>query len=117
MDESSIIDLMEEMIRQMFKLVLGVDLPNPFPRMPYDTAMQRYGSDKPDLRIPLELTELSDLMAGVEFKVFSEAATDPNGRVAALRVPGGGAHPARDRRLHRICRALRSEGAGLYQGQ
>jgi aspartyl-tRNA synthetase len=96
MDESSIIDLMEEMIRQMFKLVQGVDLPNPFPRMPYDTAMQRYGSDKPDLRIPLELTELSDLMAGVEFKVFSEAATDPNGRVAALRVPGGGSLSRRE---------------------
>ena len=96
MDESSIIDLMEEMIRQMFKAVQGVDLPNPFPRMPYDTAMQRYGSDKPDLRIPLELTELSDLMATVEFKVFAEAATDPNGRVAALRVPGGGSLSRRE---------------------
>jgi len=96
MDESSIIDLMEEMIRQMFKTVLDVDLPNPFPRMPYDTAMQRYGSDKPDLRIPLELTELSDLMATVEFKVFAEAATDPNGRVAALRVPGGGSLSRRE---------------------
>jgi len=81
---------MEEMIRQMFEAVLNVELPNPFPRMPYDTAMQRYGSDKPDLRIPLELTELSDLMAGVEFKVFSGPATDPHGRVAALRVPDGG---------------------------
>ncbi len=90
MDEQAITDLMEAMIRQLFKEVLGVDLPNPFPRMPYDTAMRRYGSDKPDLRIPLELTELSDLMAGVEFKVFSSAANDPNGRVAALRVPDGG---------------------------
>ncbi len=89
MDEQAITDLMEAMIRQLFKEVLDVDLPNPFPRMPYDTAMQRYGSDKPDLRIPLELTELSDLMAGVEFKVFASAATDPNGRVAALRVPDG----------------------------
>ena len=58
--------------------------------MPYETAIQRYGSDKPDLRIPLELTELSDLMAGVEFKVFANPANDPNGRVAALRVPDGG---------------------------
>ncbi len=96
MGESSIIELMEEMIRQMFKAVLEVDLPNPFPRMPYDTAMQRYGSDKPDLRIPLELTELSDLMAMVEFKVFSGPATDPNGRVAALRVPGGGSLSRRE---------------------
>ena len=96
MDEPSITDLMEEMIRQMFKSVLDVELPNPFPRMPYETAMQRYGSDKPDLRIPLELTELSDLMATVEFKVFSGPATDPNGRVAALRVPGGGSLSRRE---------------------
>lgn len=96
MDEPSITDLMEEMIRQMFKAVLEVELPNPFPRMPYDTAMQRYGSDKPDLRIPLELTDLSDLMATVEFKVFSGPATDPNGRVAALRVPGGGSLSRRE---------------------
>jgi len=90
MDEQAITDLMEEMIRQMFEEVLDVELPNPFPRMPYETAMQRYGSDKPDLRIPLELTELSDLMAGVDFKVFSGPANNPNGRVAALRVPDGG---------------------------
>ncbi len=90
MDEPAITDLMEVMIRQLFKEVLGVDLPNPFPRMPYDTAMRRYGSDKPDLRIPLELTELSDLMTGVEFKVFAGPANDPKGRVAALRVPDGG---------------------------
>jgi len=90
MDESTITGLMEEMIRQLFKEVLETDLPNPFPRMPYETAMQRYGSDKPDLRIPLELTELSDLMADVEFKVFAAPANDPKGRVAALRVPGGG---------------------------
>ena len=90
MDEQAITELMEEMIRWMFEAVLNVELPNPFPRMPYETAMQRYGSDKPDLRIPLELTELSDLMTGVEFKVFSGPANDPNGRVAALRVPDGG---------------------------
>ncbi len=90
LDEQAITDLMEEMLRRMFKEVLGVELPNPFPRMPYETAMQRYGSDKPDLRIPLELTELSDLMAGVEFKVFAAPANDPHGRVAALRIPDGG---------------------------
>jgi aspartyl-tRNA synthetase len=90
MDEQAITDLMEEMIRWMFEEVLAVELPNPFPRMPYETAMQRYGSDKPDLRIPLELTELSDLMQDVEFKVFSGPANDPHSRVAALRLPDGG---------------------------
>jgi aspartyl-tRNA synthetase len=96
MDEQAITDLMEEMIRRMFEEVLDVELPNPFPRMPYETAMQRYGSDKPDLRIPLELTELSDLMVEVEFKVFASAALDPKGRVAALRVPDGGKIPRRE---------------------
>ena len=90
MDEQAITDLLEAMIRVLFKEVLAVDLPDPFPRMPYETAMQRYGSDKPDLRIPLELTELSDLMENVDFKVFATAAQDPRGRVAALRVPDGG---------------------------
>ncbi|QQS53768.1 MAG: aspartate--tRNA ligase [Candidatus Competibacteraceae bacterium] len=90
LDEQGITDLMEEVIRRMFAEVLAVELPDPFPRMPYETAIQRYGSDKPDLRIPLELTELSDLMAKVEFKVFANPANDPNGRVAALRVPEGG---------------------------
>lgn len=94
--EEQITDLMEAMIRRTFKEVLGTDLPDPFPRMPYETAMRRYGSDKPDLRIPLELTELSDLMAGVEFKVFADAAQDPHGRVAALRVPGGGSLTRRE---------------------
>ncbi|MBL8251633.1 MAG: aspartate--tRNA ligase, partial [Candidatus Competibacter sp.] len=96
MGEQAITDLMEAMIRRMFHEVLNVELPDPFPRMPYETAMQRYGSDKPDLRIPLELTELSDLMAGVDFKVFASAAQDPKGRVAALRVPGGGKIPRRE---------------------
>lgn len=96
MDEQAITDLMEEMIRTMFAKVLGVELPNPFPRMPYEAAMQRYGSDKPDLRIPLELTELSDVMADVEFNVFAAAAQDPQGRVAALRVPDGGKIPRRE---------------------
>jgi aspartyl-tRNA synthetase len=89
LDENEIMDLNEEMIRQLYKAILDVDLPNPFPRMTYDEAMERYGSDRPDLRVPLELIDLRDLMASVEFKVFSGPAKDPKGRVAALRVPGG----------------------------
>jgi aspartyl-tRNA synthetase len=89
LDEDEIIQLNEEMIRQLFKEILDVDLPNPFPRMSYDEAMERYGSDRPDLRVPLELVDLRDLMIGVEFKVFSGPAKDPKGRVAALKVPGG----------------------------
>jgi aspartyl-tRNA synthetase len=88
-DESDITNTMEELIRFVFKETLDVDLPNPFPRMPYPEAMHRYGSDKPDLRIDLELVEVSDLMEGVDFKVFAEPAADPEGRVAALCVPGG----------------------------
>ncbi|MGD8908133.1 MAG: aspartate--tRNA ligase [Chromatiales bacterium] len=90
LDEDGIMKLNEEMIRQLYKEVLDVELPNPFPRMTYDEAMARYGSDRPDLRVPLELVDLGDLMATVEFKVFSSPAKDPKGRVAALRVPGGG---------------------------
>jgi aspartyl-tRNA synthetase len=90
LDEDGIMNLNEEMIRQLFKAILEVELPNPFPRMTYDEAMERYGSDRPDLRVPLELVDLRDLMATVEFKVFSGPAKDPKGRVAALRVPGGG---------------------------
>ncbi len=90
LDEDGIMDFSEEMIRQLYKEILDVDLPNPFPRMSYDEAMARYGSDRPDLRVPLELVDLGDLMAGVEFKVFSGPAKDSKGRVAALRVPGGG---------------------------
>jgi aspartyl-tRNA synthetase len=89
LDEDEIMQLNEEMIRQLYKAILDVDLPNPFPTMSYDEAMERFGSDRPDLRVPLELIDLGDLMAGVEFKVFSGPAKDPKGRVAALRVPGG----------------------------
>jgi aspartyl-tRNA synthetase len=89
--QDEIIALMEELVRQLFREVLEVELPNPFPRMGYDEAMRRYGSDKPDLRVPLELTELTGVVKDVEFKVFREAARSPGGRVAALRVPGGGA--------------------------
>ncbi|MCG5523896.1 aspartate--tRNA ligase [Ectothiorhodospira haloalkaliphila] len=90
MDEEGIMTLMEEMMRELFAQVLEVPLHTPFQRMTYAEAMHRFGSDKPDLRIPLELTELTDVMAPVEFKVFSGPAKDPHGRVAALRLPKGG---------------------------
>ena len=90
LSEDQIMDLMENMIRGAFKDALNVDLPNPFPRMPYDEAMRRFGSDRPDMRTDLELIDVADLMAGVEFKVFAGPANDPNGRVAALRLPEGG---------------------------
>jgi len=89
MDEAGITALMEEMLRRLFSKILGAELPDPFPRITCAEALARYGTDRPDLRIPLELTELTALMAGVEFKVFAGPANDPDGRVAALRVPGG----------------------------
>lgn len=87
-DEQTIMSITEGMIRGLFNDVLDVDLGD-FPRMPYAEAMERYGSDKPDLRIPLELVTVSDLMSEVDFKVFSGPANDPTGRVAALKVTGG----------------------------
>ncbi len=89
MDEEQIITLMEKMIRELFARVLEVPLHDPFPRMSYDEAIERFGIDRPDLRIPLELVDVGDVMANVEFKVFSGPAKDANGRVAALRLPGG----------------------------
>ena len=89
--QEQIMQLMEELVRTLFVEVLGVQLPTPFPRMSYHDAMRRYGSDKPDLRVALELVEVADLVRGCDFKVFSGPAQDANGRVAALRVPGGGA--------------------------
>ena len=91
LDELEIRQMMEGLVRTMFRDALGIELPDPFPIMSFADAMRHYGSDKPDLRIPLKLTELTDLMQGVDFKVFRSAADLPNGRVAALRVPGGGA--------------------------
>ncbi|MGB5626003.1 MAG: aspartate--tRNA ligase [Woeseiaceae bacterium] len=88
-DEAAVTNTMEDLVRHVFKETLGVELPKPFPRMSYAEAMQRYGSDKPDLRIDLELIEVADLMSSVEFKVFAGPAADPEGRVAALCVPGG----------------------------
>jgi len=91
MDEHAIMDLTEGLMREVFAQVLGVSLPDPFPRLSYAEAMRRFGSDRPDLRNPLELVDVGDLMAGVEFKVFAGPAQDPRGRVAALRLPGGAA--------------------------
>jgi aspartyl-tRNA synthetase len=91
MTENQIMDIVEEMIRQMLKKVQNVDLPAAFPRMSFHEAMTRYGSDKPDMRVTLEITELSDVMKDVDFKVFAGAANMAGGRVAALRVPNGAA--------------------------
>ncbi|MDR1350770.1 MAG: aspartate--tRNA ligase [Zoogloeaceae bacterium] len=88
MDETKITALAEDLIRHVFKDAIGVDLPNPFPRMRYAEAMSRFGSDKPDLRVTLELTEITDAVKDAAFKVFS-APANSGGRVAALRVPGG----------------------------
>ena len=93
LDEQQITGIMEGMIRHTFKTVLGVDLPDPFPRMSYDEAMRRFGSDKPDLRIPLEMVDVADLVKTCDFKVFAGPANDPSGRVAALRLPKGGEMP------------------------
>lgn len=90
MDEDQIMVMAEEMIRRLFDSVLGVKLDDPFPRMSYQEAVRRFGSDRPDLRVPLELVDVADLMQGVDFKVFAGPALDPHGRVAALRLPGGG---------------------------
>jgi aspartyl-tRNA synthetase len=88
--EEQIMELMEEMIRTVFKEVLNVALPNPFPRMSYAEAMNRFGSDKPDMRVTLEITDVTDAVKDVAFKVFAGVANSENGRVAALRVPNGG---------------------------
>jgi len=89
LNETQITALMEELIRTVFKEALDVDLPNPFPRLTYAEAMARYGSDKPDLRVTLELTEVTDAVKDVAFKVFSGVANSGDGRVAALRIPNG----------------------------
>ena len=90
LSQDEIMNLMEGLIRELFAKTVEVALHNPFPRMTYAEAMRRYGSDKPDLRVPLELVDVADLVAGCDFKVFAGPAKDPNGRVAALRAPGGG---------------------------
>jgi len=89
-DEEQIMATMEDLVRRVFKEGIDVDLPSAFPRMTWAEAMQRFGTDRPDLRNPLELVDVADLMDGVEFKVFAGPAADPTGRVAALKLPGGG---------------------------
>jgi aspartyl-tRNA synthetase len=88
-DEAQIMSLMEELLRTLFSESIDVDLPAEFPRMTWDESMRRFGTDRPDLRIPLELVDVADLMEGVEFKVFAGPASDPDGRVAALKLTGG----------------------------
>ncbi|MFD4836116.1 aspartate--tRNA ligase [Achromobacter sp. NPDC058515] len=89
LNEFEIREIFENLIRHVFNVVQGVDLPSPFPIMPWTEAMRRYGSDKPDLRVQLEFTDMTDVMCDVDFKVFAAAATAPGSRVVALRVPGG----------------------------
>jgi len=90
MDENEIMIIMEEMIRQLFAKVIDVDLGAEFPRMSYQESVSRYGVDRPDLRIPLELVDIGEDMKDVDFKVFSTPANDPKGRVVAMRVPNAG---------------------------
>jgi aspartyl-tRNA synthetase len=90
LDQGAIQESMEGLVRFLFKDVLGVELPTPLPRLTYAEAMRRYGSDKPDLRVPLELVDVADLVRGCDFKVFAGPAADPAGRVTALRAPQGG---------------------------
>src|SRR5580658_8332034 len=91
LNQEQIIELMEGLLRTLFREVLSVELPEHFARVTYSEAMRRYGSDKPDLRVSLELVEVADLVRDCDFKVFSAPAQDADGRVTALRVPGGGA--------------------------
>ena len=91
MTEDELMGVMETMIRQLFREILDTELPSPFPRMTYAESMRRYGSDRPDLRVPLQLIDVADLMQGVDFKVFAGPAKDPEGRVVAMRLPKGGA--------------------------
>lgn len=90
MTEDGFMELMEAMIRDLFGAVLATELPDPFPRITYAEAMRRYGSDRPDLRVPLELIDVADLTQAVDFKVFAGPAQDPAGRVVAMRLPQGG---------------------------
>ncbi len=90
LDENGVMAIMEKMIRELFKSVLNVELPHPVPRLSYTDALRRFGTDRPDLRVPLEFVDIADLLKNVEFKVFREPANNPSGRVVALRVPKGG---------------------------
>ena len=118
LDQAQIQELMEGLVRFLFKQVLDVELPNPLPRMTYAEAMRRYGSDKPDLRVPLELKDVADLVDGCDFKVFAGPAADPNGRVAALCVPQGGKLSRKEIDDYAAyVGALRREGIGVHQGE
>jgi len=114
LDELEIRALMEGLVRQMFRDALAVDLPDPFPIMKYADAMRDYGIDKPDLRVSLKLTELTDVMKRSEFKLFRTAADLPNGRVAALRVPGagGGDNPLTRKEIDDYAEFVKAYGAG-----
>jgi len=93
LSQEQLLQLMEGLLRTLFRAVLKIELPDPIPRMSYAEALRRYGSDKPDLRVPLQLVDVADLVSGCDFKVFAAPAKHPQGRVAALRMPGGGALP------------------------
>ena len=120
LDETEIRAIMEEMIRTVFAEVMNVTLPKPFPVMTYGDAMRLYGSDKPDLRVTLQLTDVTDIMRDVEFKVFKGATEMADGKVVALRISGGARDrdaALGDRRLHRVRQDLRRQGPCLHQGQ
>ena len=108
-DEEDVMGLMEALVRKVFSGVLDVELPDPFSRMTYAEAMQRFASDAPDLRNPLELVELSGIFEDSEFKVFSAPAGDPDSRVAALKIPGGGGMTRRE--LDELTRFVQAMGA------
>ncbi len=116
--QDEIMALIEELVSDLFKDVLNVDL-GTLPHMSYAEAMARYGSDKPDLRNPLELVEVKDHLKDVDFKVFAGPANDPKCRVTALRVPGGREKLSRGEidELHRVRQAVRRQGPGLHRGQ
>jgi aspartyl-tRNA synthetase len=115
LDEKEIMGLTEGMIRNLFKEVLDLEF-GEFPHMTFEEAMRRYGSDKPDLRNPLELVDVADQLKEVDFKVFSGPANDPKCRVAARARRCEHAAQA-DRRVHQVRRHLRCQGPGLHQGQ
>ena len=118
LDQAQIQELMEGLVRHLFKQVLGVELPNPMPRMSYAEAMRRYGSDKPDLRVPLELVDVADLVQGLRFQgVRGSGGRSARPRHGAVRAAGRQAVAQGDRRLHGLCGALRREGSGVRQGQ
>ena len=118
LDQAQIQEMMEGLVRFLFKQVLDVELPDPLPRMTYAEAMRRYGSDKPDLRVPLELVDVADLVQGLRFQGVRRTGrrpARPGGGV--VRAAGREAHAQRDRRLRGLCGALRGQGLGVHQGQ